>query len=113
MANVGVTFDFAAESAKLRTEIDKVRKELSSINKTRRASEKRLKLVGSAIVGAFSIGAITGFLSGRSTQAADTLNDLSTAAGCLGLRAAVAAGRGSARRRLGRGDEDRDLAQDP
>jgi hypothetical protein len=80
VANVGVTFDFAAESAKLRTEVDKVRKEMSKLTQTAQTVEKGFKVVGTAIVGAFSIGAITGWLR-TVNQAADTLNDLSTRLG--------------------------------
>jgi hypothetical protein len=80
MANVGVTFDFAAESAKLRSEIDKVRKELSSINATAKGIKDGFKTVGTAIAGALSVGAITAWLS-KVNQAADQLNDLSTRLG--------------------------------
>ena len=34
MANVGVTFNFAAESARLRADIDRVRKEMMSLKAT-------------------------------------------------------------------------------
>jgi hypothetical protein len=76
VANVGVTFDFAAESAKLRAEVDKVRREMSSIRASTQALEKGFKTLGGFITGAFSVGAITAFLS-RVNQAADQLNDLS------------------------------------
>ena len=83
MANVGVTFDFAAESAKLRTEIDKVRKELSSINKTTKGITDGFATMGKAVVAGFSVGAVTAFLS-KVNSNIDALNDL---AGRLGASA--------------------------
>lgn len=83
MANIGVTFDFAAESAKLRSEIDKVRKEVGGLNSTVKGIEKGFKAVGGIIAGAFSVGAIGAFI-GRINSAADGLNDL---AGRLGASA--------------------------
>lgn len=75
MANAGITFDFAAESAKLRSEIDKVRKEVSSISKTTKAVETGFKALGGAMAGVFAVSKITGFLSAVN-QAADQLADL-------------------------------------
>jgi hypothetical protein len=84
MANVSVTFDFAAESAKLRSEIDKVRRELSGIRQSADSIKEGFKTLGGIVAGAFSIGAVTAFLS-KVNQAADQLNDLS---GRLGASAA-------------------------
>jgi hypothetical protein len=100
VANVGVTFDFAAESAKLRSEVDKVRREMSSIKQSTQALEKGFKALGGFIVGAFSVGAITSFLS-RVNQAADQLDGLSqrlssSASGLQTLQIAAAQAGGSA-----------------
>lgn len=76
MANVGVTFDFAAESAKLRGEIDKVRKELSTLNATAKGIGDGFKALGGVIAGAISVGAFAGFIRGANA-AGDALNDLS------------------------------------
>jgi hypothetical protein len=100
MANVGVTFDFAAESAKLRSEIDKVRKELSSINATAKGIKDAFKTVGTAIAGALSVGVITSWLS-KVNQAAGQLDDLSqrlsaSASGLQSLQIAAAQAGGSA-----------------
>lgn len=100
MANVGVTFNFAAESARLRADIDRVRKEMMSLKATAQSVEKGFRLVGGAIVGAFSISAITGWLR-TVNQAADRLNDLSaqlgtSAAGLQALQVAAVQAGGSA-----------------
>lgn len=100
MANVGVTFDFAAESAKLRSEIDKVRKELGTLNATAKGIGDGFKALGGIVAGAFSIGAVTAFLS-RVNQAADQLNDLSgrlgaSASGLQTLQVAAQQAGGSA-----------------
>lgn len=100
MANVGVTFDFAAESAKLRSEIDKVRKEVSSINGVVKGVESGFKALGGVIAGALSIGAITSFLS-RVNQAADQLDGISqrlsaSASGLQTLQVAASQAGGSA-----------------
>lgn len=76
MANQGVTFEFAAESAKLRNEIDKVRKQVGALNGTVKGIEKGFKTLGGVVAGAFSVSAIGAFL-GRINAAADGLNDLS------------------------------------
>ncbi len=80
MANVGVTFDFAAESAKLRSEIDKVRKEVSALNKTAKSVESGFKAMGAAILGAISVRAVVSF-GQNIARAADQINDLSTRLG--------------------------------
>lgn len=80
MANVGVTFDFAAESAKLRTEIDKVRKQIGGLNATVKGIEKGFKFVGGAVAGAFSIGAIGAWV-GKINSATESLNDLADSVG--------------------------------
>lgn len=86
MANVGtVTFDIAAEAAKLRSELDKVKKSVGSIHSTAKNLETGLKTVGGAIVGAFSIGAVTSFLR-NVNQAADRLNDMSQRLGVSASR---------------------------
>lgn len=100
MANVGVTFDFAAESAKLRSEIDKVRKELGTLNATAKGIGDGFKSLGTAVVGALSIGAITGFLV-KVNGIADALNDLSgrlgaSASGLQSLQVAAQLAGGSA-----------------
>lgn len=100
MANLGVTFDFAAESAKLRNEIDKVRKEVSGLSATAKGIERGFANVGKAIVGAFSVGAIAGFIS-KVNSAADQLNDLSqrlgaSASGLQAIQSAAALAGGSA-----------------
>lgn len=59
MANIGVTFDFAAESAKLRSEIDRVRREVAGLKDTNDGIISSFKSVGAALIGAFSVGAIT------------------------------------------------------
>lgn len=85
MASVGtVTFDIAAESAKLRSELDKVKKELGGMKGAVASVNNTLKMAGGLVAGAFSIGAIAGFI-GRVNSAADALNDLS---GKLGASAA-------------------------
>jgi hypothetical protein len=100
MANVGVTFDFAAESAKLRSEIDKVRKELGTLNATAKGIGDGFKQMGTVIAGALSVGAIAGFLS-KVNGIADALNDLSgrlgaSAAGLQSLQVAAQLAGGSA-----------------
>ena len=80
MANVGVTFDFAAESAKLRSEIDKVRKELTSINKTTQGIKDGFATMGKAVVAGLSVGAVTAFLS-KVNSSVDALGDLSARLG--------------------------------
>lgn len=100
MANVGVTFDFAAESAKLRSEINKARKELGKLNATAKGIGDGFKLLGGAIVGALSIGAITSFLT-KVNAIADGLNDLSgrlgaSASGLQSLQVAAQLAGGSA-----------------
>lgn len=85
MASVGtVTFDIAAESAKLRSELDKVKKELGGMKGAVASVNNTLKMAGGLVAGAFSVGAIAGFI-GRVNSAADALNDLS---GKLGASAA-------------------------
>ena len=77
MASVGtVTFDIAAESAKLRSELDKVKKELGGVSSAVRSVNDTLKSAGKLVAGTFSVGAIAGFI-GRVNSAADSLNDLS------------------------------------
>lgn len=100
MANVGVTFDFAAESAKLRSEIDKVRKELSSINKATQGIKDGFSTMGKVVAGAFTLGAATAFLS-KVNANIDALNDLSgrlgaSAAGLQSLQVAASLAGGSA-----------------
>lgn len=100
MANVGVTFDFAAESAKLRSEVDKVRKELSGLKASAKSIEDGFKFVGGAIAGALSIGAITAFVS-KVNSIGNNLADLSTrlnasASGLQILELAAAQAGGSA-----------------
>jgi hypothetical protein len=80
MANVGVTFDFAAESAKLRSEIDKVRKELSTLNASTQSIKEGFTAMGQALTGALSVGAITAFFV-KVNGAADALNDLAQRSG--------------------------------
>ena len=100
MANVGVTFDFAAESAKLRSEIDKVRKELGTLNATTKSIKDGFSTMGNALAGALSVGAITGFLV-KVNGIADGLNDLAqrtgaSASGLQALQVAAAQAGGSA-----------------
>lgn len=77
MASVGtVTFDIAAESAKLRSELDKVKRELGGMKGAVASVNDTLKTAGKLAAGYFSFGAITGFIS-RVNSAADSLNDLS------------------------------------
>ena len=100
MSNIGVTFDFAAESAKLRTEIDKVRKELSSINATTKGIKDGFATMGKAIVAGFSVGAVTAFLS-KVNANVDALNDLAdrlgaSASGLQSLQVAASLAGGSA-----------------
>ena len=76
MANLGATFEFKAESAKLSNEIDKVRKELSRINATTKGIKDGFKTVGTAIAGALSVRVITAWLS-KVTEAADQLDTMS------------------------------------
>jgi uncharacterized protein YukE len=73
MANLGATFEFKAESAKLSNEIDKVRKELAALKATTKGIKDGFKLVGTAIAGAFSVRAITSWLS-KVNQAGDQLD---------------------------------------
>ena len=81
MASVGtVTFDIAAESAKLRSELDKVKKELGGMKGAVAGVNDTLKSLGKLTVGAFSVGAIAGYI-GRINGAADALNDLSSKLG--------------------------------
>jgi len=86
MANVGtVTFDVAAESAKLRSELEKVKKDVGGIAATAKNFESGLKKIGGVLVGAFSIGAISAFAS-KINQAGDRLNDLSQKLGVSASR---------------------------
>lgn len=86
MANVGtVTFDVAAETAKLRAELDKVKKEVGGLSATAKNFESGLKKIGGVLAGAFSIGAIGAFVS-KVNQAGDRLNDLSQKLGVSASR---------------------------
>lgn len=86
MANVGtVTFDVAAETAKLRSELDKVKKDVGGLSASAAKFEKGLKVVGGAIIGAFSIGAISAFV-GRINQAGDRLDEMSEKLGVSASR---------------------------
>lgn len=86
MANVGtVTFDVAAESAKLRSELDKVKKQVGGLHATAKSFESGLKTIGGVLAGAFSIGAVVGFAR-QVNQAADRLNDLSQKLGVSASR---------------------------
>ncbi len=86
MANVGtVTFDVAAETAKLRSELDKVKKDVGGLAATAKNFEAGLKKIGGVLVGVFSIGAISAFAS-KINQAGDRLNDLSQRLGVSASR---------------------------
>ena len=86
MPNVGtVTFDIAAESAKLRSELDKVKKQVGGLHAVARNFESGLKKIGGVLAGAFAVGAVVGFAR-QVNQAADRLNDLSQRLGVSASR---------------------------
>lgn len=86
MASVGtVTFDIAAEAAKLRSELEKVKRDVGGISTTANRLERGLKTVGAAIVGAFSVGAVTSFLR-NVNQVVDRLDDTSQRLGVSASR---------------------------
>ena len=87
MANVGVTFDFAAESAKLRNEIDKVRREVSGLKDTNDGIISSFKSVGIALAGAFSVGAITSQLNQAAKAAISFGDEMQKAAAKTGIGA--------------------------
>lgn len=86
MANVGtVTFDVAAETAKLRQDLDKVKKDVGGLSATAKNFEKGLKTIGGVIAGVFSVGAVSSFVR-HVNQAADRLNDVSQRLGVSASR---------------------------
>jgi hypothetical protein len=98
MANVGVTFDFAAESAKLRSEIDKVRLQLSKIEgeskKTTSAISSGFKQVGDvarqvgAVLGvSLGIGAIATAFKSAASEAIKFGDEMQKAAAKTGIGA--------------------------
>jgi hypothetical protein len=87
MANVGVTFDFAAESAKLRSEIDKVRRELGTLNDRAKRVGDGFKALGGAMLGAFSAGAIISQMTQAAKAAIDFGDNVQKAAAKTGIAA--------------------------
>jgi hypothetical protein len=87
MANVGVTFDFAAESAKLRSEIDKVRRELGTLNDRAKRVGDGFKTLGTAMLGAFSAGTIISQMTQAAKAAIDFGDNVQKAAAKTGIAA--------------------------
>jgi hypothetical protein len=87
MANVGITFDFAAESAKLRSEIDKVRKELGTLNDRANRVGDGFKTLGTAMLGAFSAGAIVSQMTQAAKAAIQFGDEMQKAAARTGIAA--------------------------
>jgi len=86
VSNVGtVTFDVAAETAKLRAELDKVKKDVGGLSASAKKFEQGLKTVGGVIATVFSVGAVSAFFS-KVNQAGDRLNDLSQRLGVSASR---------------------------
>jgi len=68
MANSGVTFEFAAESAKLRAEIDKVRKELKDLKTSTKGIDDGLKEFGATAKSVFGALGIATSIAGIASQ---------------------------------------------
>jgi hypothetical protein len=87
MANIGVTFDFAAESAKLRSEIDKVRKELGTLNSTAKGIGDGFVALGKSIAGIASVSLITSQLVSAGKAAIQFGDDIQKASAKTGIAA--------------------------
>lgn len=95
-----VKVTIAADGAQVGREVSKVKTELTSLDKTGQALGANLKKIGGIVAGAFTVGAITGWLR-TVNQAADRLNDLSaqlgtSASGLQSLQIAAQQAGGSA-----------------
>lgn len=76
MADIGtLVVKMAADSAQMRSELDRVKKELDNTGRNVQALSGSLKKVGGVIAGAFSVAAIAGFAA-RAIEAADNLKDM-------------------------------------
>lgn len=100
MADVDVKVQITADGAQVNREAGKVKKDLDGVKDKSDVLQDSLKKFGGILAGAFTVGAITSFLS-KVNQAADQLNDLSqrlgaSASGLQTLQVAAAQAGGSA-----------------
>ncbi len=85
MADIGtLVVKMAADSAQMRSEIDKMQRQMKTSGDAVAALNKSLKMVGGAVLAAFSVGQVVAF-AGRCIEAADALQDMSDK---LGMSAA-------------------------
>lgn len=85
MADIGtLVVKMAADSAQMRAEIDKMQRQMKSSGDAVASLNKSLKMVGGAVLAAFSVGQVVAF-AGRCIEAADALQDMSDK---LGMSAA-------------------------